>query len=393
MTEECYDVLIVGAGPSGAAAAITLGKQGWSVLLIDKHSFPRDKVCGDGLTGNSLRLLQKLGVWDDIASAATCLPYVEVFPENSASFTLDVTVHTFKREKLDMTLWRHAVASGARFRNCRFSGISKYQGEHLICEVIDQNSTNIAIKTKFVLLAAGCQGGAIFGESRLTQLQRSDVFAIRGYYKASWDIDHTMVFIPKKYTNGGYQWIFPMGNNEYNIGCGMATGQKTLLKEDLDRLVESISRQKRSSGKWITNPRGAFIRTNLSNLKHSVNGRILLSGEMLGTSLPITGEGIGMALETGILAAETVSEALKNKDLSLIANYRKRMLIANYRKRIEKGLKIKYLPYRMGYYIIQRKSGHPAFRSKLINTLFSLFLIRCIRFGNRISVKLSTKHL
>ncbi len=66
MKQKIYDVLVIGAGPAGSASAITLAKQGYSVLIVDQCSFPREKVCGDGLIGDSLNMLKKLGIWSKV---------------------------------------------------------------------------------------------------------------------------------------------------------------------------------------------------------------------------------------------------------------------------------------------------------------------------------------
>ena len=92
MKSNIYDVAIVGAGPAGSAAAITLAKQRHSVLLIDQFSFPREKVCGDGLTGDSLHMLKKLGIWNEIEPITYKSYKLELFPVKNKSFVLESPV-------------------------------------------------------------------------------------------------------------------------------------------------------------------------------------------------------------------------------------------------------------------------------------------------------------
>ncbi len=375
-----YDVLIVGAGPSGTASAITLAKLGHSVLLIDQHPFPRDKVCGDVLTGSSIRLLNELGVWGDLESKVNKIPAVEFYQENSNPLTLDISFYTLKRRNLDTFLLDHAIAHGAEFEVLRFTGTIERKGDTSICETKSSNAQVVKIKAKYVLLAVGCQTPYVFNTNKRVRLKKPDLMAVRGYYYSDWNIDHLLVHFSEKYANGGFLWIFPMGNNEYNVGCGTKSYQKVALKKTLDKFISEFSKKTNTSGHWISTPKGAFLRTSLSNLKYAVVDNILLTGETLGSSLPMTGEGIGMALETGLLASRTIHKALIKKDTSLLKGYK---------KGIKKGLKIKYLLYRMGESVIRTNNGYLDFRFNALNKIFFSLSLRYFRFINRICVKLS----
>ena len=379
MIKKKYDILIVGAGPCGSAAAITLAKQGHSVLLIDQYSFPRDKVCGDGLTGNSVRMLRKLEVWDDVEKITNKAPKAQIFPTRRNSFILNISVQILKRKKLDKILLDTAISHGAEFEVLKFTGnIQKKEG-FSFCEVVDDKSVITEIKAKIVLLAVGCQHPDVLRKIKSIKPTRTDVVSARGYYSAGWNIENLSIFFIKKYRNNGYLWVFPIGNNEYNIGCGTTSYQKVDLKSDLNEFVNYLSKKRNVPiGHWTSSPKGAILRTDLSNLEYEIADNVLLAGEAIGSTFMLTGEGIGMALETGIIAAEVIDKALIENDVSLLTEYKVRM---------KKELKIRYLPYRIGFFIYKLKILSLFFKLEFANKIFFIFMIRCIRGSNRIAKK------
>jgi menaquinone-9 beta-reductase len=383
MKNKIYDVIIVGAGPAGSAAAVTLSKRGNSVLLIDQFSFPREKICGDGLTGNSVRMLRKLEIWDKVESLANRLPKAELFRTINSSFTLNVSVFTLKREILDKILFDYAISCGAESKTLKFTGKIEHEKEYSVLEAKDSESLEIKqIKAKYILLAMGCQFSGALQNIKSIDLKKPDLIAVRGYYQADWNIDNLLIFFIGKKKNDGYLWIFPMGNNEYNIGCGTTVDRKINLKKTLNEFISKYSEIKNISGHWTSLPKGAFLRTDLSNSKYASFDNVLLAGETLGTTMPLTGEGIAKALETGIVAAETIHKALTNNDISCLKEYN---------KKIQKELKIKYLPYRFSYFILKLKLINGLFKYHFVNKLFFSFTIRSIRFCNRISKRVKDR--
>ena len=382
MEQKIYDVLIVGAGPNGSAAAITLAKQGHSVLLIDQFSFPREKICGDGLTGNSVRMLEQLGVWNEISASGNTMSKVEIFYKKDRSFALNIFVCTFRREKLDKILLDHAQSSGAEFKALKFTGKIENKDGHSVFETKNSEAETVQVSAKIALLSTGCQHTRALKNVKNISLKKPDLFAIRGYYQADWNVGHIQIFPIGKTNSDGYLWLFPMGNNEYNIGCGATENYDINFKKVLNDFVEKYSKEKNVVGKWTSPVKGAFLRTSLSNLKYAHFDNVIISGDALGTVFPLTGEGIGPALETGVIAAESIDHALKNNDLSLLKEYK---------KRIKKELKVKHFFYSVIYRIFKFKFFDKIFKIEFVNRNFSKFLIRCIRLSNRISKSLKKK--
>ena len=315
-------MVVVGAGPSGSAAAGILSSAGHSVLLLDRKNFPRDKVCGDGLTGDSLRMLKRFDIWDEVRLEAFKSEKVELFPFERKSFTLNTPIYTIKRKVLDNIIKRRAVRSGADFKVAKFTG-SVLENEEKVyeLEVWDYEFEEYRIfKGRIVIFAMGAQSGSFvteyfFKDSKI----KPDIIALRGYCKADWQIKHPMVFFNKKFPQG-YVWIFPMNNDIYNVGCGARKGCIN-IRNDLYDFLEKNPLTKNTEIKWITKPKGAFIKSDLCNLSTSVKGNILLTGETLGSTYPFTGEGIGKALETGYLTAQLVSKALYENNMEILKTY------------------------------------------------------------------------
>ena len=343
---KIYDVIVVGAGPAGSAAAGILSSAGHSVLLLDRKTFPREKVCGDGLTGDSLRMLKRFDIWDEVRLKAFKADKVELFPFEKKSFTLNTPIYTIKRNVLDNIIKRRAVRSGADFKVAKFTG-SVFVNEGISeLEVWDYEFDEYRIfKGRIVIFAMGCQPGSFvleyfFKESRI----KPEFIAIRGYCRTDWQIKHPMAFFNKKFP-GGYVWIFPMGEDVYNVGCGARIGNVN-IRNDLYDFLSKNRFTKNTEIKWLTKPKGAFIKSDLCNLSTSVKGNILLTGETLGSTYPFTGEGIGKALETGYLTAQLVSRALYENNMDILKSYPEFL-----KEKLEKA----YRPYRVAENLFAKK--------------------------------------
>jgi menaquinone-9 beta-reductase len=345
-SHKIYDVVVVGAGPSGSAAAGILSSAGHSVLMIDRKNFPREKVCGDGLTGDSLRMLKRFDIWDEVRLKAFKSDKIELFPFERKSFTLNTPIFTIKRSILDNVIKRRAVRSGADFKVAKFTGsIFDNDGVYEL-EVWDYEFDEYRIfKGRIIIFAMGCQSGSFVSEYFFKDSKvKPEIIALRGYCKADWQIEHPVVFFNKKFPNG-YVWIFPMGDDVYNVGCGTRIGYIN-IRNDLYDFLSKNRLTKNVEIKWITKPKGAFIKTDLCNLTTSIKGNVLLTGETLGSTYPFTGEGIGKALETGYLTAQLVSRALYENNMDILKTYPEFM-----RNELESA----YRPYRAAESLFSKK--------------------------------------
>src|SRR5471030_2815338 len=107
------DVLVVGAGPAGAACAQWLARAGIAVALVDQHDFPRDKVCGDGLIPDAMHALRRLGVFEEVMAAARPAQHVACIASRGGRVDVPGNVAVLQRRVLDDIVCRAAVRAGA----------------------------------------------------------------------------------------------------------------------------------------------------------------------------------------------------------------------------------------------------------------------------------------
>ncbi|GAA1392396.1 geranylgeranyl reductase family protein [Luteococcus peritonei] len=332
-SERSFDVVVVGAGPGGSATAAHLARRGLSVALLEKATFPRDKICGDGLTPRAVRALVKLGV--DISEAngfhrneglriyggelsqASGKDLFMAWPEltDFPNFGL-----TCARMELDEKLARHAASLG----------VELVEGAAVNGPVLDEQGDRIiGVTTKdgrrwmapVVVAADGVSSrlGVAMGVQKLDE--RPMGVAVRAYYRSPrgeddfmeswlelWDGEpHSSDVLP------GYGWIFPMGNGVVNVGLGMlstsdafqTTDYKELMKRWLDATPTEWGLRE---GNRIGAIRGAALPMGFDRKPAYARG-LLLVGDAGGMVNPFNGEGIDYALEAAELAADAIAEA------------------------------------------------------------------------------------
>ncbi|MEY3988845.1 MAG: hypothetical protein RJB50_1114, partial [Actinomycetota bacterium] len=163
-TSHC-DVLIVGAGPAGVAAALTLVASGKDVMIIDKATFPRDKCCGDGLTTGALRILEMLGfdpstvanyqICDEVALRSPSGREIQLDLPNVRKSSAGQFAAIAPRIELDNALVQHARASGVRVvENCAFVSVARQNSNEIVINTDSPNEFK-EIKAKFLIAADG----------------------------------------------------------------------------------------------------------------------------------------------------------------------------------------------------------------------------------------------
>jgi geranylgeranyl reductase family protein len=324
------DVIVVGAGPAGATTAFYLAQSGLDVLLLEKARFPREKVCGDGLTPRAVKALVGMGIsvgeqdgWVRNkglrvigAGRRLELPWPEL-----SSFPGYGLVRT--RHDMDETLARRAQKVGARL----------LEGVTVTGPVIDERTGRI---TGVLAKAEGEQGAertyagrvvvaADGNSSRLSVamgLRKRDDrplgVAVRTYYTSPrhdddyleswldlWDGDRLLP---------GYGWIFGMGDGTSNVGLGLLNTSTAFGHTDYHALLRSWL--KGMPAEWgfteenRTQPvRGAALPMGFNRTPQYHRG-LLLAGDAAGMVNPFNGEGIAYAMESGEILARTITQAL-----------------------------------------------------------------------------------
>jgi menaquinone-9 beta-reductase len=325
------DVIVVGAGPAGSSAAYWLATAGLDVAVIEKTSFPREKVCGDGLTPRGTRALVDMGI--DVSESNGWLhnrglrvigggqrlhldwPELTSFPP----FGL-----VRPRADLDAMLANQAVKAGARLYEQTSVTEPLLDAGGRVVGVAGRTSDKkpVSFRAPLVLTCEGVSGKLA---QQLGVHRRDDRplgVAVRRYYtspKTNDDYLESWLELWDGKPNEsqllpGYGWIFGMGDGTVNAGLGVLNSsagfQKTDYRALLTRWLDNTPEEWGLREENATCPtRGAALPMGFNRTPHYLRG-LLLVGDSGGSVNPFNGEGIPYAMESGRYAAEAVVQAL-----------------------------------------------------------------------------------
>ena len=315
------DAIVIGAGPAGSACAQRLAAAGLHVVLADQHVFPRDKVCGDGLIPDAHAALRRLGVYEEVMAQARHVRHVRCIGPRGCHVDVPGSLAVLPRRQLDDILFRSAVHAGAQpLMPARFEGLLT-QNEKVVGARLKLGDSVHELRARWVILATGAVPQALIAAGLCERRTPSGV-ALRGYVKNEamvGRIDKLQIVWHKKLA-GGYGWIFPAPDGVFNIGAGLTgshevevDGRRTMQGLNLREMFEAFcevhapARELMASGTLLGDLKGAPLRCSLGGARWSRPG-LLVTGEAAGSTYAFTGEGIGKAMETGLLAAEAVSQ-------------------------------------------------------------------------------------
>ena len=341
-----YDVVIVGAGPSGSACAYWLAKAGWSVCLVEKKTFPREKTCGDGLTPRSVYQLQAMGLEREVARHAHRYNGLRAFGFG-ATLAMNWPEHpkfpnygyTITRFNLDGLVAEHAQTQGATLLNgvevvdlleARDASGARLKGAKGVVVKEKDTGTVADLRGRYVVVADG-QNSRLGRELGVTRNKAWPMgMALRGYYTSArhdepWIDSHLDIRDPKGKVVPGYGWIFPLGDGRVNVGVGLLSTGGAWKGVNTTKLQEYFVAQ--TAEAWGLNDEtccgpatGGRLPMGLALGPH-VGENTLTIGDAAGAVNPFNGEGIAYGYETGRLAASVVGEALLANDPALLAHY------------------------------------------------------------------------
>jgi menaquinone-9 beta-reductase len=320
------DVIVVGAGPAGSTTAYHLAQTGLDVLLLEKTTFPREKVCGDGLTPRAVKQLIKMGVDIDApgwirnqglriigGGVRLELPWPDL-----ASYPDYGLVRT--RMDFDQILAERAVAAGVKLRmNTNVTGpVIDDRTGRITGVVAKTDDGEMTFKAPLVVAADGNSTRLSLAMGLRKRDDRPIGVAVRRYYRSPrhdddyleswlelWDGDRLLP---------GYGWIFGVGDGTSNVGLGLLNTSESfknvdyraLLKKWLAGMPEEWGYQEDNA----TGPvRGAALPMGFNRTPHYTRGLVLV-GDAGGMINPFNGEGIAYAMESGEMAAEIIAQAL-----------------------------------------------------------------------------------
>ncbi|EPH07188.1 geranylgeranyl reductase [Propionibacterium sp. oral taxon 192 str. F0372] len=321
--DQQAEVIVVGAGPAGSATATFLARYGVDVVLLDKARFPRDKICGDGLTPRSVRMLARLGIDTSPEAGWHHLKGLRVYGGRVGQLDMEWPVLkdfpnyglVCPRIVLDDLLAGNAVEAGAKL----------YTGVRVTEPVIDatghvkgvKDATGRVWSAPVVVAADGNSARLAVNAGRSHDTRAPMGVAVRAYYESP---KHDMEWIESwlELRDGtdllpGYGWAFPTGAGTVNVGLGMLNSSAAFGNTDYRELQRRWLAS--TPPEWgftevnrVTEIRGAALPMCLNRQPLYADG-LLLVGDAAGMISPFNGEGIDYAMEAGQYAATAIVDA------------------------------------------------------------------------------------
>ena len=313
MVRRACDVVVIGGGPAGAAAAITLARAGRDVVVVDKATFPRDKFCGDGLTTGALRVLEELGLAPEVVPSWVAVDHMCLRTPSGREVELPLPsgrgtyAAVARRFELDAALLDLAREAGAEVLDGHACTAATQDDDHVQVDVTGVG----ALTAPFLIGADGMWSPVRKMLGAAVPDYRGDWHAFRQYFtdvspRAQQElyVSFEPDFLP------GYFWSFPIAGGGANVGFGIRRGgsftvgaMKSLWPELLERphireLLGEAARPESPHRAWP-------IPARVDQVAHSA-GRALFVGDAAAATDPLTGEGIGQALLTGRWAADAI---------------------------------------------------------------------------------------
>jgi menaquinone-9 beta-reductase len=332
LSENTADVIVVGAGPAGSTTAYHLAKAGLDVLLLEKTEFPREKVCGDGLTPRAVKQLVAMGI--DISEEAGWLrnkglriigggsrlqldwPDLAAYPNYGL---------VRKRDDFDEQLARNAQKAGARlYERCNVSGPVLDDRTGRITGVtakLGEEKREVTFHAPLVVAADGNSTRLSLAMGLHRREDRPMGVAVRTYFESPrHDDDYLESWLelwdrrgPQDRLLPGYGWIFGMGDGTSNVGLGVLNTSAAFKELDWREILKawcaSMPEDWGYTPENMTGPiRGAALPMAFNRQPHYTRG-LLLVGDAGGLVNPFNGEGIAYAMESGQIAADVVVQA------------------------------------------------------------------------------------
>ena len=318
------DVVVVGAGPAGAACAIAAAGSGLSVVCCDKAEFPRDKTCGDGLTTAALRSLERLGITrGTLAPSWTVVDETVVVSPSGRRVSLPMPTAGAFAVVVPRVALDAALADVAR------QHVALRERAAVTDVVMDSDGAKVrlddgtTVEASFVVAADGHWSTVRRLVAPVAQPDLGEWHAARQYFDRVRDRRLWIVF--ERDLLPGYAWVFPLPGNRANVGFGVLRSDGRSGRELKQLWHDLLTRPAMTAILGDAAPEGSMrawpIPTRYEPSALTV-GRVLFAGDAAGVVDPMTGEGIAQAIETGELAADAIARERAGDADAVAARYR-----------------------------------------------------------------------
>jgi geranylgeranyl reductase family protein len=364
-----YDIAICGAGPAGSTCALALKNSGLNVVLIDKAIFPRDKICGDAVSSVAKRVLRQINPQYETEllqfEPKACIKKAKLYSPKFESLEIEFSKIGYCIKRVDFDNWLFNLATREN------KALTLLMG-NAIKDIEQQEYFNIKfdngkqISARFLIACDGAHSIAAKKIANIKVNRKHYSGAVRQYYQnvAGLTADALEVYFLKDYLPG-YFWIFPLPNNQANVGFGMLSDtiakNKIDLKKSLNRIIHQIPEVARrfKNAHPLEDIKGFGLP--LGSKKYNISGNgYMLCGDAAALIDPFSGEGIETAMESGKFAAEQVIRCFEHNNFS-----------ASFTKQYDERVYAKMWPNFKNHYLLQKLLGN---KKWLINSL--------IRIGN-----------
>ncbi len=328
-----FDLIIIGAGPAGCTLALNLAGTGLRIALLDKSTFPREKICGDALSGHVMSVLRRMpgNIWEEFLKlqpkTESC--GIRFVAPNGKFMDIPFAAGDNGSSSKAGFLCRRIVFDNFLADKVKASGSIDFREDFTIDEVTDKGEFIELTGPKGTLTArmvAGADGNQSVIASKLARRKpdkKNYSLGIRGYYEGVTDL-HPQNFIELFFFRDilpGYLWIFPMENGLANVGLGVlhnkVVGDKIVLAQLLQKMITTNpALAKRFKNAKLTGRLEAHGLPMGPDPRPISGNRYILLGDAASLVDPFTGEGIGNAMMSGEVAARVLQKAFEANDLS-----------------------------------------------------------------------------
>ena len=346
MTERHYDIAIIGAGPAGCSAALTLQKSQLKVVLFEKNEFPRQKICGDGICDRSTNTLRAINP-QYLEEFLSTQKYQKirntriVYKNNSYIVDFKNFGYACKRYDFDnflFSLVKRDCQNLSIFQNTTISSLQRDSDGFVLTA-----EKNVTYHAKMVLICSGAASMLARSVTGASFTRNNMGVAIRAYYRGVKDLQEgTIELHYKKEFFPGYLWIFPLADGMANVGFGWHLGQP--YPEKIQDVMynwiqqDDTLRQRFSDAEQISLLQGGLIPYNTTEFD-CYGDNYCICGDSANLIDPISGGGIGSAMLSGHFAAQIAEKAIMSGDYSktVTREYAEKLC-----KRVQSEMKTRY---------------------------------------------------